>query len=295
MKTGIIFSILFTIMAVGSFAAEGNTFTYKVGKIEVTLLVETRGEGRSTVLVNPDQALLQRYLPGGTYKSETNTFLVKTPDKTILVDTGFGTTLFDNLKSLGVSPDKIDAVLITHMHGDHIGGLQKDGKALFPKAKVYLAAKEKDYWTNPDTIAKLPENQRRSFLAAVAALAPYGNNVQTFTPGELGAQIQDLIPGIKPIAAYGHTPGHTMFMVNSEGKQLLIWADLVHVQDIQIPVPGQSVTYDSDPAAAANIRTKVLEYVSRNSIPIAGMHLQYPGIANIKAAGGGSYSLTPVQ
>ncbi len=295
MKTGVFFGVLFTMLTVSAFSAESNVFTYKIGKFEVSTLVENRGEGRSSVLVNPDPAMVQKYLPGGTYKSEVNTFLIKTPDQIILVDTGFGTTLFDNLKALGVSPDQINVVLITHMHGDHIGGLQKDGKALFPKARVYLAAQEKDYWTNPDTIAKLPEAQKRGFQAAVAALAPYGNNVQTFRPGELGAQIQDLIPGIKAIAAFGHTPGHTIFLLSSEGKQLLIWADLVHVQDIQIPVPGQSVTYDTDPNAAADIRKKVLEYVSRNSIPIAGMHLQYPAMATIKINTPGSYTLTPVK
>jgi glyoxylase-like metal-dependent hydrolase (beta-lactamase superfamily II) len=272
----IFLGVLCIMTAVNVFSQESNIFTVKLGNIEVTTMVENRGNGRSSVLVNPDPDNMQKYLPGGSYQSETNTFLVKTPNNIILIDTGFGTTLFDNLKALGVSPNQIDTVLITHSHGDHVNGLSKDGKALFPNAKIMLAVQEKAFWTNASTI-----------------LAPYGNNVQTFQPGELGTTIQDLLPGIKAIAAFGHTPGHTMFMVSSEGKQLLIWGDLVHVEDIQIPVPGQSVTYDSDPSAAAEIRKKVFAYISENNIPIAGMHLQFPAIAKIANDGDGAYRLVP--
>ncbi len=280
MKTNIFLGVLFSMAAVHVFSAEPNIFTYKVGNIEVSTMVENRGQGRSSVLRNPNPAMVQKYLPSGTYASETNTVLVKTPSHIILVDTGFGTTLFANLTSLGVSPGQIDAVLITHSHGDHINGLQKDGKALFPNAKVYVSVQEKDFWLNSN---------------GAAALTPYGNNVETFRPGEIGTQIPDLLPGIKAIAAFGHTPGHTMFMVSSEGKELLIWGDLVHVEDIQIPVPDQSVTYDTNPLAAAEIRKKVFAYAANNTVPIAGLHLRYPAIAFITAGSEGGYTLTPAK
>jgi glyoxylase-like metal-dependent hydrolase (beta-lactamase superfamily II) len=267
---------LFVMAAVNVFSQESNVFTYKVGNIEVSTMVENRGAGRTSVLLDADPANVEKYLPSGTYNSEVNTYLIKTPSNIILVDTGFGTTLFDNLKSLGVSADQIDTVLITHSHGDHVNGLTKNRQALFPRAKVYLSVQEKAFWETSN---------------GMMVLAPYGNDVQTFLPGTLGTVIQDLLPGIKAIAAFGHTPGHTMFMVTSEGKELLIWGDLVHVEDIQIPVPSQSVTYDSDPDAAAEIRAKVLEYVAQNNIPVAGMHLQYPAIVGINAGGEGEFTL----
>jgi glyoxylase-like metal-dependent hydrolase (beta-lactamase superfamily II) len=275
MKNSLFYGILLGVMAVPSLSADENIFKFTLGDFEVYTLVESRGQGKPSILIGADQAALDKYIPGGTYQSEVNTFLVRTPKKTVLVDTGFGTTLFESLKTLGVSPDKIDAVLITHLHGDHFGGLQKDGKALFPKAKIYLAQQEKEYFTKTNV------NQ-----GAVAALAPYGTRVKTFLPGELGSKIKELLPGITAIAAFGHTPGHSLFMLESNGEKLLIWGDLMHTQTIQFPLPDVSVTYDSDPVAAAEIRRQVLEYTAKNNIPIAGMHLTYPAIGTVEKSGG---------
>ncbi|MDR3170843.1 MAG: MBL fold metallo-hydrolase [Treponema sp.] len=256
-------------------AADPMVFTYKVGGFEVYMLVENRGQGRSSILIGVNDAQLKQYVPGGTYQSETNTFLIRTPDRIILVDTGFGSTLFESMGVLGIKPEQVDTVLLTHLHGDHIGGLQKNGQALFPKAEVYLAHQEREYWTRTNV------NQ-----AAVAALAPYGSRVHTFLPGDLGAA-GELLPGITPIAAFGHTPGHTLYLVTSAGKKLLIWGDLMHVQGIQFPLPGISVSYDTDPAAAAAIRRRVLEYAAQNSIPVGGMHLNYPAVGTVRAEGDG--------
>jgi glyoxylase-like metal-dependent hydrolase (beta-lactamase superfamily II) len=285
MKCSVLCGVLLGVAVIPGFAADSNIFAYKVGAFEVWTLVENRRAGGiPSTLIGADKVALDRYFPGGTSESETNTFLIRGGGKIILVDTGFGTTLFDSMKALGISPDAVDAVLITHMHGDHIGGLQKDGKALFSKAKIYLARQERDYWTKTNVSQ-----------GAVAALAAYpGSRVETFLPGELGARIAELLPGITPIAAFGHTPGHTLFMVESSGQKLLIWGDLMHVEQIQFPRPDISVTYDTDPVAAAASRKKVLDYAAANNIPIAGMHLVYPAIGRVSAEGGG-YKLTPAQ
>jgi glyoxylase-like metal-dependent hydrolase (beta-lactamase superfamily II) len=246
-----------------------------VGQYEVFLLVETRGPGRPNILIGADKALLDRYIPG-SFASETNTFLVRGGGKNILIDTGFGGAVFDHLKTLGLDPQDIDAVLLTHMHGDHIGGLAKEGKALFPRALVYVAKAERDYWTVSHV------NQ-----GAVAALAPYGDRVKTFVPGGLDAGGAELVPGITPIAAYGHTPGHTVFLIRGGKDQFLVWGDLMHVELVQFPRPDISVTYDTDPTAAAGARRAVLDYAAKNKIPIGGMHLVYPGVGLVRADGPG--------
>jgi glyoxylase-like metal-dependent hydrolase (beta-lactamase superfamily II) len=267
--------VLLSFMAVHALGADENIFSYRLGRFEVYMLVENRGPGRSSILLGVNDDDVRRYL-GGSFQSETNTFLIRSPDRTILVDTGFGTTLFESMNTLEISPAGIDAVLLTHMHGDHIGGLQRDGKPLFPNAAVYLAKQERDYWTS--------SNINRN---AIEALAPYGGRVKTFVPGELGSAPSELLPGIVPIAAFGHTPGHTIFQLESEGQRLLIWGDLMHVQGIQFPLPDTSVSYDTDPAAAAAIRRRVLDYAASNNIPVAGMHLVYPAIGAVRAQGRG--------
>lgn len=278
MKTVFMCGVLLGVTAASGFTAEEGIFSYKVGRFEVFTLVENQGQGRSSLLIGANARDIEQYVPGGTYQSETNTFLIRAGDALILVDTGFGGAVFDHLKRLGVDPAQVDAVLLTHMHGDHIGGLQKGGKPLFPRATVYLAQEEREFWANSAN--------------AVAALAPYGDKVVTFRPGELGAAVPELLPGITPIAAFGHTPGHTLYLVQSGTEKLLIWGDLMHVQGIQFPLPGVSVTYDTDPAAAAAIRARVLEYAARNRIPIGGMHLVYPAVGTVIPQGDG-YRLVP--
>jgi glyoxylase-like metal-dependent hydrolase (beta-lactamase superfamily II) len=275
------YGVLLGVAAASGLGAEEGVFSYKVGRFEVFMLMENQGQGRSSLLIGANARDVEQYLPGGTYQSETNTFFIRTGERNILVDTGFGGAVFDHLKALEVDPAQVDVVLLTHLHGDHIGGLQKGGKPLFPRATVYLAQQEREFWAGSAN--------------AVAALAPYGDKVVTFRPGELGAALPELLPGITPIAAFGHTPGHTLYQVQSGNERFLIWGDLMHVQGIQFPLPGVSVTYDTDPVAAAAIRIKVLEYAARNRIPIGGMHLVYPAVGTVSPEGGGYRLIPPGQ
>jgi len=264
-------------------AADETIYSYALGDFEVHLLVENRGEGRASILLGADQETMNRYVPGGVYQSETNTYLIKTGSQNILIDTGFGTTIFQSLRTLGLSPADIDVVLLTHLHGDHIGGLQRDGAALFPRARVYLSQREREYWTEVNANP-----------SAVSALGAYPSRVTTFVPGELGTRGSELLPGIRAIAAYGHTPGHTVFAVESRGQQLLILGDLLHVEDIQFPLPGVTVTYDTDPAAAEAIRQRFFSYAALNSVLIGGMHLRYPAMGQLRAVAQG-YQFLPLK
>ena len=281
-------AMISVLMAGSIFSANAaDIVSYKVGVYEVSLLVERQNEGNMGILIGADDAMKAKYFPTGVIPFQINAFLIKTPTQAIMVDTGFGTNIFDNIKSLGVPAEKIDTVLLTHMHGDHIGGLQKDGKATFPNATIYVAAQEKAYW--------LPANAKPLNDGAEKAFAPYGSKIKTFNPVAIGTKGQEIFPGITALAAFGHTPGHTVFLVQSEGKSLLIAGDIAHVMDIQIPVPEISVTYDVDPVMARESRKKVFEYVSKNKIPITGMHLLSPGIGFLEAQTGGGYKFSAVK
>ena len=282
MRNGIICGIILGAAMLPCFAADNNIFAYNVGDIEVWTFVENQRDGGvPTNLIGADAAAIARYFADGTSKSQTNTFLIRCGGRFYLVDTGFGTTLFDNIKALGITPNLIYAVLLTHLHGDHTGGLQKDGKALFPNARVYLAQQEYDYWT------RINVNQ-----GAVDALAPYKDRLELIQPCDPYGSIEELFPGISPIAAFGHTPGHTGFLVESKGKSLAIVADMFHVEKIQFARPDIALTYDTDPVAAADLRKRALEYGAEVNIPIAGMHLVYPSIGRVSKDGSG-YKFTP--
>lgn len=273
----------------------GDVFKYKVGAIEVSLLSEGQSEGKTAVLTSPVPGALEKYAPGGTFATAVNTFLVKLPGRTILIDTGFGRKLFDNMASLGVKPEQVDAVLLTHMHGDHIGGLLRDGKPAFPKAELYVAKQEAEYWNSDKEMNARPEDRRESFVNARKALQAYRERLHEFEPGPLGESKSRLAEGITAVAAFGHTPGHTMYLIESEGKELLIWADLAHAMQVQMPVPSVATTYDSNPRQAVETREKVLAFVAAKKLPITGMHVPAPAVGNVSAGPDGGYVFQPTK
>ena len=264
-----------------------DTYTYKVGLFDITLLAESQGQGNKGILIDATPEMMQECAPDGTFPNAMNAFLVKTPDMNVLVDAGLGIKLFANLESSGVKANQIDVVLITHMHGDHIGGMLKDGEVMFPNAKVYIGKAEHDYWMNA-------EGNRSQ--QAKDVIATYKDKLVLFQPGEIGSKAKDVIPGFTPFAAFGHTPGHTIFQVESDGEKLLIWADLTHAMALQMPYPQVAVTYDTDPAMAIASRVQTLEYVAKNNIPIAGMHIAFPAMGMItKDVSGKGYRFKPFK
>jgi len=270
------------------FAQESeNIFIHKIGNFEVILLSEGQGEGNSSILIGATPQMRNECIPSGTFPNAFNAFLIKTPEQNILVDAGRNSAkLLSNLHSVGINPDQIDAVLITHMHGDHIGGLLENDKAAFPKAKIYISQPEYDYWTDDNTM------QQRS-LPAPKVIVAYKDNINLFQPNTLGKDLYELLPGVSAIAAYGHTPGHTVYLIESNDEQMLIWGDLVHAMAIQMPYPSVAVTFDVDSKQAVIMREKVLDYVSRNSIPIAGMHIPFPGMGVVSTISSGGYVFYP--
>ncbi|MCL2762673.1 MAG: MBL fold metallo-hydrolase [Treponema sp.] len=273
------------------FLESDGIFSYKVGQIEVYTLVEAQREGNAGILAGVDEAFLSQYIPSAGFMHSTNVFLIKAHGQNILIDTGFGTTIFEKIKKLGVEPDQINVVYLTHLHGDHIGGLQKDGVALFPNAIIFVPTKDREYF----------EAQGNAGLAA--AFAPYPDNesccagLTNFEPAALDESFPPaIISGITPIANYGHTPGHTVYLIENNGEKLIIAGDFLHVALVQFANPDISATFDVDPIAAAASRRKLLNYATEHKIPIGGMHIVYPGIGTVEAAASGEgFTFTPVR
>ena len=277
--------IVGAIILAGCAASEkSENFTYKVGQFEVITLVETERERNPEILVGADEEALNRYIPDGVFTHTANAFLVKAAGQNILIDAGTGVDgiIVEKIKALGIQPEDINTILITHLHGDHFGGLQLNDEAAFPNAAIYISENDLEYFTVTNV------NQR-----AVDVLALYETKIITFSPVELSAEEKpELLAGITPIAAYGHTPGHTVFEIENSGAKMLIIGDLLHVALIQFAIPEISATFDIDPIAAAATRRQFLSYVAENKIPIGGMHIINPGAGTVETDDEG-FKFTP--
>lgn len=207
-----------------------------------------------------DSAKVERLSPGGSVASSVSCFLVETQGKLVLFDTGNGAErggrLLDRLASVGVAPGDIDILVLTHFHGDHIGGMMKSGQPVFTRAEVYVPEAECQAW-----LAMSNKNAKM----VMDAMAAYGDRVHRFVYSEA------LPLGITPMAAPGHTPGHTVYRMG----RLLIAGDLMHGFDLQIQDLDICPDYDMNPRQAAETRKKYVEYARQNRLFVAGMH--FPG------------------
>lgn len=246
------------------------TFVFPLGNATVTMLAERQQTIGKEILIGAPEDVLKRYAPEGSVPNAMNAFLVNIGGKAVLVDTGLGLKLLDNLKSAGVAAGDIEAVLITHMHRDHVGGLLCGGAAVFTNATVYIARREFEHW-------KQKGNDAQKIAGA------YAGRFRLFHPQELDARNPaPLVRGITAFAASGHTPGHTVFLVEGQTKKLLIWGDVTHATPVQVPHPEVAVTYDVDPAQAIETRKKIFAYVATNQFHyVGGMHIAYPGVASL--------------
>jgi glyoxylase-like metal-dependent hydrolase (beta-lactamase superfamily II) len=229
-------------------------------------------------------------------RTAVNTFLIRSGGRTALVDTGCGTNarptvgfLMPNLAATGIAPEDIDTILMTHLHPDHFGGLSTpDGKPIFPNAEVKLHENERAYWYDDAVMNRLEDPARRKMFFGDARdqLAPYAKRTSTFTAGEV-------FPGVTVLPLPGHTPGHSGFMIASGNRSLLIWGDIVHVQELQVPRPETTMMVDVDPKRAIETRKHIFDRVAADKQAVAGMHLHFPALTYLEKRADGSHRLIP--
>ncbi|MDK4723427.1 MBL fold metallo-hydrolase [Rhizobium sp. CNPSo 3968] len=211
-----------------------------------------------------------------------NCYLVRGGGRTVLIDAGagglkqWGGRLKTTLLLAGIQPSEIDAILLTHAHPDHVGGLMDaSGEAVFPNAELVVHRREAAFWQDDSNLNRAPERARGNFLVARQAFDGYRERLRTFDAGEV-------LLGMSAVPLPGHTAGHTGYRLESGGQNLLVWGDIVHFPEIQIPRPDVSIAFDQDAHLAAETRTRLLDLASSEHLLIAGMHLGELGFAQVE-------------
>jgi glyoxylase-like metal-dependent hydrolase (beta-lactamase superfamily II) len=239
--------------------------------------------------IEPAEAdeLLKRQFLTSPVETSVNTFLINTGTKLLLIDTGAG-TLFGptvgkfivSLNEAGYSPEQVDDIFITHLHGDHIGGLTANGQRMFVNAVIHVDRHDAAHWLSKNNLSKAPDETKGSFEGAINTLKPY-IDAGKVEPFEAGAQ--QLVPGVRAIAAHGHTPGHTSYAVESKGQKLVLWGDLLHVAAVQFPKPAVTIQYDTNADAARASREKALADAAKSGYWVGIAHVAFPGIGHVRA------------
>ncbi|MBV8614473.1 MAG: MBL fold metallo-hydrolase [Acetobacteraceae bacterium] len=271
-----------------------------VGSVEVTSVLDgyvelSNGVWRGIEPDAIDRALRRRHLPTGGIRNGITSFLINTGTALMMVDAG-AAGLFGphssgfpaNLAGSGVAPADVDAVLITHLHPDHIGALIASGAATLPKAVLRVNAVEVDFWTSETEQSRAPEYMRSWFDLARSVLAAYDSRVETFTAG------QALGGGISTVAQPGHTPGHAGFLLESEGQSLMFWGDLAVSAAIQFPNPAAHMLFDIDSAAGHRSRLRGFDQAAADGLLTVATHLPFPTFGYVERRDG-AYEWIPEE
>ncbi len=220
--------------------------------------------------------------------------VVNTGKELILFDTGngengfaprpFAGNLAKQLAVAGFKPEQIDIVVITHGHSDHIGGIKEKDKEAFPNAQYVISDIEFNFWDNDDKLPKGLEPFAKPFKTNTAGLK---EKFKFIKPGD------EVVSGIEAVKAYGHTPGHLAFHIESKGKEMLLMADCAHHHVLSLARPDWHMVFDADKEQGAQTRKTIFDMAAKDKLPIIGFHMPFPGIGFIEKRDAMGYRWVP--
>ena len=273
--------------AAGHSAAKANVpySHYKVGDFIVTTLLAGSSNAKEPqktfgMNVSADEfnaVSAANLIASDAFKAFFTPTVVDTGSEVVLFDTGLGGDVpgvVTALEGAGYAPSDITILVLTHMHPDHIGGLMMGGSPTFPNAKIFTGSAEYNFWSKMDA-----GNRVGDMVAKM--VTPMADKITFLDDGGL------VTSGITAMAAFGHTPGHMTYMLESNGQQLLIAADLANHYVWSLAKPDWEVRFDADKAAAAASRRKVLGMLAADKIPFIGYHMPFPAVGYVVAQGDG--------
>lgn len=285
-------SLVSSLPAWAAEAAPG-FYRYEAGGLKVTAVSDgffvrkpLEGFVANATAEQVEATLKAQGMPAGEVKVPFTSLVVDDGKRVVLVDTGTGDmgpptagTWMANFRAAGYAPERVDAVVVSHFHGDHINGLRlKDGTAVFPKAEIHVPAPEWDYWMSDDKMAAAPERAQGNFKNARRVFGPMAADVRRFKPGA------EVVTGIASVAAHGHTPGHTTFVI---GGKLLSLQDTTNHPALFATNPGWHVIFDMDGAEAEKTRRRMLDMAAADRMQVAFYHAPFPATGTVERTGDG--------
>lgn len=270
-------------------------YRFSVGDLGVTVIGDGDGALPAFPLFGEEAgkdavttALKNDFLDTETASLTFNVPLIRTSAGLILVDTGNGVKskpnsgrLLDRLAAAGVKPADITAVIISHLHGDHFGGLSTpDGALTFPNARYYIQKSEHDFWTGPApdlSNSRLDPEWKKGFIAnAAAAAKSLAGKVELLTGKH------QVAPGVTVEPAPGHTPGHQVVHLDSGGRSLLMIMDCAHHHCLSFRHPDWTVAFDTDAKLGAQMRRLMLERAAVERSLVMGYHMPFPAVGHVR-------------
>jgi glyoxylase-like metal-dependent hydrolase (beta-lactamase superfamily II) len=284
-------------------------YRLKIGELEVFVLFDgtlnfpTQAYGVNGPVERINTALAANFLPvGPTVMTAMNGLLIKSPKGIVLIDAGTGGKggaadggrILANLAAIGVKPEDVNAVIISHLHPDHIGGLFVGGagsvasQIVFRRAEHLITRREHATLANPSAAAQNRPASVRPFFDIVlqSFRATLDGRALFVAPGD------QIIPGVEIIDAPGHTPGHIAVRISSGGQQMIHLVDSVvhHVLGFN---PELRILFDEDPATASATRAKLFDQIATDRTLVMGYHFPWPGLAHIRRTSSGGYEWVP--
>ncbi len=264
------------------------SYVRKLGDLEVTTLLDGYFMFQQEWIkgLTPEEIAKSlekvHFDPKSAFPLPVAAHLVRQGDKLTLMDSGVGSILGPTagklvgmLDNIGVKPDDISRIFVSHMHPDHIGSMFSDGKAVYNNASVHVSATDFTFWTDETNAAKAPDVVKPWYELARNVAKSYGDRIKTFD-GE-----KDLGEGVSSVPLPGHTLGHTGFRISSGKDQLLLWGDSTALASMQFSHPQTGIVFDMDSDLAEKTRRKLLDMVTTDRMLVAGTHMPFPGFGYV--------------
>jgi glyoxylase-like metal-dependent hydrolase (beta-lactamase superfamily II) len=271
-------------------------YRFKVGSFTVTTVHDgffarpLEGFVRNAPLADVQAVLRDAFLPQDRLVIPFTVTFLDTGRDLVVFDSGNGVTapgatngrMISNMRAAGIDPTKVTRVVMSHFHGDHVNGLlNAEGAAAFPNAEVILPEAEIAWWGDATNETRSPEGQRATFANSARRLAPYAARLRRIGPDA------EVVPGVRSVAAYGHTPGHTCYHVADGADQMMFVADTTNRPELLARRPEFHIIFDFDAVAAEATRRRIYDRVATDRIRITGYHFPFPANGFLAKEGSG--------